>query len=235
MRKHPYSQILNGVEITYSIICKKQETFLFGNDRFLLLRGIDSLSYAREFPQHQRLPFSHPAELPPPKATFPLTEIEHFTCDQELLIVQFSGDKKMRWEFVCTSKACAQEWRWKLEQATQTLSEFIQSGYNTHEEFFRNREAMARQRYQQQTNETNALFGFNDSTSLQGEGQFRTRNLSSASNRMQPSSIVQLNQTGSIPNSNIQTQLIPLKNDPEHSSLLPVTSIDMNTASVVAS
>ena len=40
MRKHPYSQILNDVEITYSILCKKQQTFLFGNDRFLLLRGI---------------------------------------------------------------------------------------------------------------------------------------------------------------------------------------------------
>ena len=75
MRKRPYSQLLQDQEITYSVLCKKQQIFLFGNDRFLLLRGIDSISYAREFPQHQRLPFSHPAELPPPKATFPLSEI----------------------------------------------------------------------------------------------------------------------------------------------------------------
>lgn len=75
MRKQPYSQFLQGQEITYSVLCKKQQTFLFGNDRFLLLRGIDSISYARAFPQHQRLPFSHPAELPPPKATFPISEI----------------------------------------------------------------------------------------------------------------------------------------------------------------
>lgn len=72
MHKRPYTQFLQGQEITYSVLCKKQQTFLFGNDRFLLLRGIDSISYARNFPQHQKLPFSHPAELPPPKATFPL-------------------------------------------------------------------------------------------------------------------------------------------------------------------
>jgi hypothetical protein len=43
------------------VLCKKQQTFLFGNDRFLLLKGVESISYAREFPQHQRLPFTHPA------------------------------------------------------------------------------------------------------------------------------------------------------------------------------
>lgn len=75
MHKRPYSQLLQGQEITYSVLCKKQQTFLFGNDRFLLLKGIDYISYAREFPTHQKLPFSHPAELPPPKSTFPLSEI----------------------------------------------------------------------------------------------------------------------------------------------------------------
>jgi hypothetical protein len=214
MRKHPYSQILQNQEITYSILCKKQQTFLFGNDRFLLLRGIESLSYAREFPQHQRLPISHPAELPPPKATYPLTDIEHFACDQELLIVQFSGDKKVRWEFVCPSKVCAQEWRHKLELATQTLSEFVQSGCATHEEFFRNKEAASRQRYQQQLSETNAMLGFNDSASVQGDPNPRSRNISSTNNTMQPYSIIQPNQTNSVPHRNFQSQLSPLKSEP---------------------
>ena len=59
--------------------------------------------------------------------------------------------------------------------------------------------------------ETNALLGFNDTASLQGEGHSRARNLSSTSSR-QPYSIVQPNQTGTIPNLNLQSQLGPFKN-----------------------
>lgn len=40
IEKKPYSQIMNGIEYTYSIIPKKQKSFVFTNTRFLLLKSI---------------------------------------------------------------------------------------------------------------------------------------------------------------------------------------------------
>lgn len=40
IKKKPYSQFLNGTEYTYSIVSKKQKTFVLTNDRFLVLKGI---------------------------------------------------------------------------------------------------------------------------------------------------------------------------------------------------
>lgn len=90
MKKKPYSQQLGQAELTYSVLSKKQKTFVLANDRFLLLRGIESLSYARTFPEATPLPFSDAAQLPPPKATFPLSDLETFTNEQERLILNFS-------------------------------------------------------------------------------------------------------------------------------------------------
>lgn len=39
-----------GEEITYSVLPKKQQTFVMTHDRFLLLKGNDIIGYAREFP-----------------------------------------------------------------------------------------------------------------------------------------------------------------------------------------
>ncbi len=50
MKKKPYTQFLSGVELTYSLLQKKQDTFLLTHERFLMLKGIESISYARVFP-----------------------------------------------------------------------------------------------------------------------------------------------------------------------------------------
>lgn len=45
--KRPYTQTLDFEDITYSIIPKKQQSFVLTHDRFLLLKGIEILGYAR--------------------------------------------------------------------------------------------------------------------------------------------------------------------------------------------
>ena len=47
IQKKPVTQMTDGKEITYSLLSKKQENFsLFANDRFLFLKGIESINYA---------------------------------------------------------------------------------------------------------------------------------------------------------------------------------------------
>lgn len=40
MKKKPFTQMIHGVEYTYSILSKKQQTFVLTNERFLVLKGI---------------------------------------------------------------------------------------------------------------------------------------------------------------------------------------------------
>ena len=40
IKKKPYTQVLDGVEITYSILAKKQENFILTHERLLVLIGI---------------------------------------------------------------------------------------------------------------------------------------------------------------------------------------------------
>jgi hypothetical protein len=50
MKNRPYTQSLGGEELTYSILPKRQETFILTHERFLMLKGFNSISYARFFP-----------------------------------------------------------------------------------------------------------------------------------------------------------------------------------------
>lgn len=45
------------------------------NERFLMLKGHESISYARIFPQDKELPFKTFEDLISPKATFQISEI----------------------------------------------------------------------------------------------------------------------------------------------------------------
>ena len=74
--KRPYSQRLAGQEITYSILNKKQESFVLTHERFLILKGIESIGYAREFPEKQEVPFRTLEEIPKLKATVPIAELD---------------------------------------------------------------------------------------------------------------------------------------------------------------
>jgi hypothetical protein len=47
IEKKPYTQKMNDIDYTYSIIPKKQKSFVFTHVRFLLLKSIESISYAR--------------------------------------------------------------------------------------------------------------------------------------------------------------------------------------------
>jgi hypothetical protein len=57
MKKKPFTQYLGGIEFTYSLLPKKQDSFLLTNERFLMLKGHESISYARAFPQDKEVPF----------------------------------------------------------------------------------------------------------------------------------------------------------------------------------
>jgi hypothetical protein len=57
IKKKPYTQTLGGQEFTYSLLPKKQQTFVMTHDRFLLLKGTDLIGYARELPEKIELPF----------------------------------------------------------------------------------------------------------------------------------------------------------------------------------
>lgn len=75
IEKKPYSQDVQGVKYTYSILPKKQKAFVLTHDRFLVIRGIEEISYAKEFPKDAHLPFKSPTELPKPKAAYQIAEI----------------------------------------------------------------------------------------------------------------------------------------------------------------
>lgn len=65
------------------------------NDRFLMLKGIEEISYAREFdPKKNPVPFAEEDQMPKAKATYPIMEIEKIESSQEKLTVFFTGAKK---------------------------------------------------------------------------------------------------------------------------------------------
>lgn len=65
------------------------------NDRFLILKGIEEISYAREFdPKKNTVPFADEEQIPKAKSTYPIMEIEKIESTQEKLTVFFSGAKK---------------------------------------------------------------------------------------------------------------------------------------------
>lgn len=57
IKKKPYTQLIKGVEYTYSILSKKQKTFVLTNERFLFIKGIESIAYARNLSDKAQLPF----------------------------------------------------------------------------------------------------------------------------------------------------------------------------------
>lgn len=87
MKKKPYTQKIGNIEYTYSLISKKQASFVMAHDRFLYLKGYESISYAREFDPKSTLPYTEEQQVPKAKTTFPLTQIEKFSTDQEKLTI----------------------------------------------------------------------------------------------------------------------------------------------------
>ncbi len=96
--------------------------------------------------------------MPKAKTTFPLTQIEKYSSDQEKLTIEFSGAKKVKWEFVCPSKDCAIKWKKKIESVKKTLDEFKSSGATNFDEFIRSKEANSLQQQFNQQQGTNAFF-----------------------------------------------------------------------------
>jgi hypothetical protein len=91
LKNRPYTQSLQGVEVTYSILNKKQKTFVLSHERFLYLNGIESISYASTSPPEAALPLKDTTALPKFKTTFPLSKIKTVITVNENLIIQFSG------------------------------------------------------------------------------------------------------------------------------------------------
>lgn len=72
MRVKPVRQMINGVDYFYSLLAKKNKKFILTNMRFLLIKGIESISYARDPGKDIKVPFLSVYELPNPKDTIDL-------------------------------------------------------------------------------------------------------------------------------------------------------------------
>lgn len=134
--KRPFTETIDGEDITYSIIPKKQASFVMTHDRFLLLKGIEILGYAREFPQGAQLPFHALVNIPSPKTVIPLSAIERVEVQEEKLLVKHADQQKTVWEFICPTKRCAIEWNQKINDAMALLREYQNSGFGTPAEFY---------------------------------------------------------------------------------------------------
>lgn len=97
MKKMPYTQILSGEEFTFSVLPKKQSTFFMTHERLLMMKGWDLLCYAREFPAGKQLPFNSLADVPAPKASYPLAQVEKCDVAEEKLTIRFAGPTKVMW------------------------------------------------------------------------------------------------------------------------------------------
>ena len=72
--KNPFTEVINGVKYTYSYLKKKGQTLSsLTNDRLLILKGINSIGYAREMPQV--VEFHSEMAMPKPKAAHSLSEL----------------------------------------------------------------------------------------------------------------------------------------------------------------
>ena len=85
--KRPYTQTFDFEDITYSLFPKKMKTMCLTHERFLLLKGIEILGYARELSSNQRLPFNSLSEIPAPKTVVPLSGIAKVDVQVDKLIV----------------------------------------------------------------------------------------------------------------------------------------------------
>jgi hypothetical protein len=128
MKKKPYTQFLAGEEFTFSVLPKKQSTFFMSHERLLMMKGCDLLCYAREFPAGKQLPFLSLADVPAPKASYPLAQVEKCEVADDKLTIRFAGPTKVAWEFVCPTKNCAIEWAQKIDAAKATA---VRNGMQT--------------------------------------------------------------------------------------------------------
>ena len=87
------------------------------HDRFLLLKGIEILGYARELPANTKLPFFGLANVPSPKTVVPLDRIKSASVEDDKLIIKHADASNTLWEFICPSKRCAIEWNQKIQEA----------------------------------------------------------------------------------------------------------------------
>jgi hypothetical protein len=133
----PFTQTLDNEDLTYSIIPKKQQSFVMTHERFLLLKGIEILGYARELPEKQPLPFGSLAEVPAPKTVVQLSAIEKVEVEGEKLIVRHSDKEKTVWEFLCPTKRCAVEWNQKIREAIDGWREFQQGNFQSVADYYR--------------------------------------------------------------------------------------------------
>lgn len=106
------------------------------HDRFLLLKGIEILGYARELPANVKIPFFGLSNIPAPKTVVPLSQIDKVEVQDDKLIVRHADQAKTVWEFVCPSKRCAIEWNQKIQEARILLGEYEHSGFATPAEFY---------------------------------------------------------------------------------------------------
>ena len=68
LKNSHFSQTIEGVDCTYSILKKSQKTLGFlGNERMLLLRGIQSISYHPVPDKDTQLPYTFFSQMPKAK------------------------------------------------------------------------------------------------------------------------------------------------------------------------
>ena len=109
---------------------------MLSNPRFLLLKGIEILGYARELPANVKLPFFGLANVPSPKSVVPLDRIKSASVEEERLIIKHADASNTVWEFICPTKRCAIEWNQKIQEAMILLREYENSGFGSPAEFY---------------------------------------------------------------------------------------------------
>lgn len=82
-----------------------------------MLKGIELISYAREFPEKTELPFRTLEQMPKAKVVSTIVDIEKCELSDNKLVIYFSGKAKINWEFECPSQRCARQWVSKIEAA----------------------------------------------------------------------------------------------------------------------
>ena len=74
------------------------------HERLLLLKGLEAIAYARELPPNTPLPFPSFDAVPKTKTSYPLSEVEKCEAKDQKLLITFSGQSKVVWEFDCPSR-----------------------------------------------------------------------------------------------------------------------------------
>ena len=82
MKKKAYTEDIDGVHFTYSILRKQNNSYTAYNERFLILKVNKSIGYAWALPEATLLPFYDTENIPKLKKEIYLNQINNIVTDE---------------------------------------------------------------------------------------------------------------------------------------------------------